>query len=99
MCIRDRHVHAADAKAERVRRARDGKPLRRCGERLDRRHDPVSYTHLRAHETVLDIVCRLLLEKKKTNTYSSHNTSLRPKTTQLPLKQTAHNTQYYTTTH
>ena len=28
------------------------------------REDPVSYTHLRAHETVLDIVCRLLLEKK-----------------------------------
>src|SRR5665811_490204 len=28
-------------------------------------HDPVSYTHLRAHETVLDLVCRLLLEKKK----------------------------------
>src|SRR5664280_1227327 len=24
----------------------------------------VSYTHLRAHETVLDLVCRLLLEKK-----------------------------------
>src|SRR5665811_1855251 len=24
---------------------------------------PVSYTHLRAHETVLDLVCRLLLEK------------------------------------
>ncbi len=23
----------------------------------------VSYTHLRAHETVLDLVCRLLLEK------------------------------------
>ena len=39
----------------------------------DRAHDarvagdgrPVSYTHLRAHETVLDLVCRLLLEKKK----------------------------------
>ena len=29
----------------------------------------VSYTHLRAHETVLDLVCRLLLEKKKTNIY------------------------------
>src|SRR5664280_1829925 len=31
------------------------------------RHVPqaVSYTHLRAHETVLDLVCRLLLEKKK----------------------------------
>ena len=26
----------------------------------------VSYTHLRAHETVLDLVCRLLLEKKRT---------------------------------
>src|SRR5665811_155307 len=25
----------------------------------------VSYTHIRAHETVLDLVCRLLLEKKK----------------------------------
>ena len=29
----------------------------------------VSYTHLRAHETVLDLVCRLLLEK--TNNSSS----------------------------
>ena len=29
------------------------------------RRGPVSYTHLRAHETVLDLVCRLLLEKKK----------------------------------
>ena len=27
--------------------------------------ESVSYTHLRAHETVLDLVCRLLLEKKK----------------------------------
>mgnify|MGYP003380747437 CR=1 FL=1 len=26
--------------------------------------DAVSYTHLRAHETVLDLVCRLLLEQK-----------------------------------
>ena len=26
-------------------------------------YEPVSYTHLRAHETVLDLVCRLLLEK------------------------------------
>ena len=25
----------------------------------------VSYTHLRAHETCADLVCRLLLEKKK----------------------------------
>ena len=33
----------------------------------------VSYTHLRAHETVLDLVCRLLLEKKK----PLHNLTLR----------------------
>ena len=32
-------------------------------------HGPVSYTHLRAHETVLDLVCRLLLEK--THNYKS----------------------------
>ena len=32
---------------------------------LRRTYGPVSYTHLRAHETVLDLVCRLLLEKKK----------------------------------
>ena len=31
---------------------------------------PVSYTHLRAHETVLDLVCRLLLEKKKKEGYN-----------------------------
>eukprot|EP00831_Metopus_contortus_P067085 TRINITY_DN5982_c0_g1_i3.p1 TRINITY_DN5982_c0_g1~~TRINITY_DN5982_c0_g1_i3.p1 ORF type:complete len:152 (+),score=44.24 TRINITY_DN5982_c0_g1_i3:146-601(+) len=29
---------------------------------------PVSYTHLRAHETSLHLVCRLLLEKKKKTT-------------------------------
>ena len=43
----------------------------------------VSYTHLRAHETVLDLVCRLLLEKKKQNyttsiiTTTTHKTSTR----------------------
>src|SRR5665811_1843944 len=34
----------------------------------EHRPEPVSYTHLRAHETVLDLVCRLLLEKKKKKT-------------------------------
>ena len=33
--------------------------------RVLREFSAVSYTHLRAHETVLDLVCRLLLEKKK----------------------------------
>ena len=32
---------------------------------------PVSYTHLRAHETVLDLVCRLLLEN--TNSHNPHS--------------------------
>ena len=32
----------------------------------------VSYTHLRAHETVLDLVCRLLLEKKKKTTHKTN---------------------------
>ena len=37
--------------------------------------EPVSYTHLRAHETVLDLVCRLLLENKH-NTISETSTSV-----------------------
>ena len=31
-------------------------------------YEPVSYTHLRAHETEADLVCRLLLEKKNLST-------------------------------
>ena len=31
---------------------------------MDKGLKAVSYTHLRAHETVLDLVCRLLLEQK-----------------------------------
>ena len=49
----------------------------------DREIAPVSYTHLRAHETVLDLVCRLLLEKTKNNntqhTHNTHNTSEEPR--------------------
>eukprot|EP00658_Telonema_sp_P-2_P001486 TRINITY_DN10552_c0_g2_i1.p1 TRINITY_DN10552_c0_g2~~TRINITY_DN10552_c0_g2_i1.p1 ORF type:complete len:123 (+),score=17.81 TRINITY_DN10552_c0_g2_i1:58-426(+) len=33
-------------------------------------HTAVSYTHLRAHETPEHLVCRLLLEKKKTTFYN-----------------------------
>src|SRR5674536_368501 len=40
---------------------------------------PVSYTHLRAHETPEHLVCRLLLEKKKTKT--SKTTTLQTNTT------------------
>ena len=42
------------------------------------KYGPVSYTHLRAHETVLDLVCRLLLDKNKTK----HNTRTNKSTTQ-----------------
>eukprot|EP01016_Furgasonia_blochmanni_P031176 TRINITY_DN3226_c0_g1_i6.p1 TRINITY_DN3226_c0_g1~~TRINITY_DN3226_c0_g1_i6.p1 ORF type:complete len:138 (+),score=38.50 TRINITY_DN3226_c0_g1_i6:67-480(+) len=33
---------------------------------------PVSYTHLRAHETDSYLVCRLLLEKKKQTAFALH---------------------------
>ena len=39
-----------------------------------RRPVAVSYTHLRAHETVLDLVCRLLLEKKQLHTSNLQHT-------------------------
>ena len=38
---------------------------KKCKAKFDAGILSVSYTHLRAHETVLDLVCRLLLEKKK----------------------------------
>ncbi len=41
----------------------------------------VSYTHLRAHETVLDLVCRLLLATK---------TSKKPKTSVLILRHSTY---------
>ncbi|GAB5887330.1 hypothetical protein JMUB7554_27810 [Staphylococcus aureus] len=34
-------------------------------------YTPVSYTHLRAHETLSDLVCRLLLEKRHCLLYTS----------------------------
>mgnify|MGYP003381626118 CR=1 FL=1 len=64
MCIRDSLLHVEDL-PEKVRRLilekAEGNPF--FVEEVIRSL-PVSYTHLRAHETVLDIVCRLLLEKK-----------------------------------
>ena len=43
--------------------------------RLQSSAGTVSYTHLRAHETVLDLVCRLLLEKKNKTLPNSNHTS------------------------
>ena len=72
MCIRDR---LAIVKA--LATARELHNLIRLSGQDDLRRlldfdKPVSYTHLRAHETVLDIVCRLLLEKKKHVTTQQH---------------------------
>ena len=75
MCIRDR-VHAVVAGLDQRQAVMPGVDVEEIGaERLfdvvgqsEAEHvdiEPVSYTHLRAHETVLDLVCRLLLEKKK----------------------------------
>ena len=67
MCIRDR---IKEVLAEQLVEPTVIKDLNEDGETEVKSDeiegtDAVSYTHLRAHETVLDLVCRLLLEKKK----------------------------------
>ena len=65
MCIRDRVGAARHLVGVGVDQAELAvRPQADAGDRGRGRH-PVSYTHLRAHETVLDLVCRLLLEKNK----------------------------------
>ena len=65
MCIRDRRgieqVKFIKSKPASVVADKDGNPVVHGVDT----EGSVSYTHLRAHETVLDLVCRLLLEKKK----------------------------------
>ena len=64
MCIRDSYTANSFSRNGKFQNAIFNNSL---GE-SDRVHQngvgAVSYTHLRAHETVLDLVCRLLLEKK-----------------------------------
>ena len=65
MCIRDRLL--TDGEPTEQGNVADQKPTI-VNQLATLRQDgvlAVSYTHLRAHETVLDLVCRLLLEKKK----------------------------------
>ena len=57
-------INNAFVRFDRVQKSYDGESLVVKDLNLDI-PKAVSYTHLRAHETVLDLVCRLLLEKKK----------------------------------
>ena len=65
MCIRDRASGDLAPLAHLALVVVGEGEARVGGQLMDGGAAPVSYTHLRAHETVLDIVCRLLLEKKK----------------------------------
>ena len=47
----------------------------------------VSYTHLRAHETVLDIVCRLLLEKKKPKSHTESQLTMESESKAIKTNQ------------
>ena len=64
----------------------------RRGADPERGTTPVSYTHLRAHETVLDLVCRLLLEKKKNSMRVAYITYFK-----LNYKSTCHRLAIYST--
>ena len=65
----DVYKRQGQGQSQRATFVRDGElPSRNrliCVARAKHGEVAVSYTHLRAHETVLDLVCRLLLEKKK----------------------------------
>ena len=74
MCIRDRPEPLGRDTPQVFGKSGDGVGGRHHSVIAFGPSDPVSYTHLRAHETVLDIVCRLLLEKKK---QTHHTTSCR----------------------
>ena len=80
MCIRD--SRSPVAKASSVSNRAAGERAKNAAQKARTAAWPttVSYTHLRAHETVLDIVCRLLLEKKKqhTNNYDNAQTLASP---------------------
>ena len=73
MCIRDRDGVVAGSTAFAVRGRARAIVHVNAGNLAQQGCQAVSYTHLRAHETVLDIVCRLLLEKKtKEHTNTRH---------------------------
>ena len=68
MCIRDRAqaINFGDVRIQGLEFSLDAPLVTPYGVWSFNGSGAVSYTPLRAHETVLDLVCRLLLEKKKT---------------------------------
>ena len=56
--------HDTDGQHEREQRDQVDRQIEQLHHEEGADQGPVSYTHLRAHETVLDLVCRLLLENK-----------------------------------
>src|SRR5450756_2816069 len=94
MCIRDRSTRAPSGSRARTIASATSDVMRSCScgraatwrttrASLDR-PVTVSYTHLRAHETRHDLVCRLLLEKKKKEDKKTN--------TKLKIKQTIYTT-------
>ena len=65
MCIRDSLAPALNAKGVVAKSPPSADPEGETRPPSAGKSAAVSYTHLRAHETVLDLVCRLLLEKQK----------------------------------
>ena len=65
MCIRDRMRHSGHFGEDGVQGMAASSTVATGAGGGGISMAPVSYTHLRAHETVLDLVCRLLLEKQK----------------------------------
>ena len=72
MCIRDRKEGVFLVKFPKIKNKSKAKKSSDSINNKSIDDVPVSYTHLRAHETVLDLVCRLLLEKKKQNNTKSY---------------------------
>ena len=99
MCIRDRQEAARGAEEGQgvdVEGAADG-VVGQLQQRLagddagvvdEDVHVPVSYTHLPAHATGLDIVCRLSLDKKKTTNIERGITSDRKRNQQNTAEST-----------
>src|SRR5678810_1352661 len=65
MCIRDRSSRALGTGLLHQSTGEARRGGGRAAARIAGAACPVSYTHLRAHETGRNLVCRLLLEKKK----------------------------------